>query len=642
MPNLANIHFIYPEWFLALIPLVVLWWFFAKNHKFTNNWQNIIDKHLLLKLSGSNSKQKKLKYLPLLVASILILSIFALSGPSFFQEKSPLYQLQKLQVVLLDASDSTYANDIKPSRFKRSILLIKQLLKQTKEGEIMLIAFSGEPYIISPPTNDKKPITNLLDGFNQKILPVSGQNLNLALKYTKNIISKYKNKSIDILLLTDDDIVGSASLKTAKQLYQQGFKLSVLSVSGDKDILINDNNINKANTRLLQLLAKNGGGIYQKLSNDVIDIKNYLNFTKQHLAQKNKKNSKQIKTWVNSGIYLVFVLLVLVGLLFRGGYFLNIAIFVLLFSDPSIGYTSSSYLNNMWQTNDAKAKQYYKDKQYQKAATIFNNKAWQANALYKAGNYEASAKLFKELGENYNYANSLAKQAKYEEALRIYDSIKINKAKKNLKDIENLEKQGKYQQAHTKSNLAVKDINLERAKHNANIIRKILKQQKQEQQNKDNKNKDKQQKQQQKNQQQNNTKQNKKNQNKQQQNQQQQKKDNKENKQNPQQNNQKQDKKANDKQQNKNSKDKKNENEDKNKKAKKQQTKTIYDKDKENKQKTKQQKLQEVRLDSQIKKQKLEQVFKKIKTKPINLLQQKFIIERRQRLENNSKFINNN
>ncbi len=593
MQDLANIHFIYPEWFLALIPLVVLWWFFVKNHRLNNNWQNIIDKHLLLKLSGSNKIQKKLKYLPLLVALVLILTVLALSGPSFFQKKSPLYQLEKLQVILLDASISTYADDIKPSRFKRSILLIKQLLKQTKEGETMLIAFSGEPYIISPPTSDAKPIINLLDGLTQNILPVGGQNLNLALKYSKEIIAKYKNKSIDILLLTDDNIVGSDSLETAKQLYQQDFRLSVLVVSGDKDITFNNKNIVKANTRLLQLLAKNGGGIYQKLTNDVLDIKNYLNFTEQHLATNNKQNTKQIKTWINSGIYLVFVLLLLVSLMFRGGYFLNIAIFVILFTDSTVGYASDNYLDNIWQTNNSQAKQYYNNKQYQKAADKFTNKNWQANALYKADEYESSSELFKELGEDYNYANSLAKQNKYQDAIKVYDSI----AKDN--------------------------INYKNAQINSGVIKGIIKQKKQQQykdgdkqQLKPDKDGDKQQL----------------------------KPDKDGDKLKPDKDGDKQqlkpDKDGDKQQQNKDdedNKDKKNKDEDE-----QQQVKSSDKQDEEGKQKTKQKKLQEDRINSQIKKQKLEQVFKKIKTKPINLLKQKFIIERRQRINNNSEFINKN
>lgn len=642
LENLLAIHFIRPAWLLALIPLAILLWLFAKRHQLANTWRDVIDAHLLVHLVGKDdgNLDKKSNKILWLLGSIFLLLTLALAGPAFHKANSPIYELDKLQVILLDASPSTYTEDIKPSRFKRSIVLIKQLLKQHKEGEVMLIAFSGEPYLISPPTTDAKPILNLLKKLDQETLPIQGSRLDLALHYTQKLLLEHRHKKVDILLLTDAHRVDSGSLAIASVLADMGYSLSVLAVAKDKNTPIRNKGgfikdsagkvvSSKLNQTLLQKLASNGDGQYQILSNDVLNINNYLtSIQDNNQANKKKKDNKSASRWVDSGIYLALLLVPMVLLLFRRGYLLFLMIGVFGFY-PEPGYalekntkqvqipapaqderqdiaqSELSYTQTAWKTQDQQAKALYDKDDYNQAAKLFTQPQWRANALYKAGNYQQAQDLFEDLGQDYNQANSLAKLGEYEPAIKKYQQVK--------KD----------------------EVNYRRAQDNLVLVQKILEQKKQQQQQKQ-KNKD--------------SKENKDS------------KDNKKNKENKDNKEQKkQDDKQQDKSDKKDSKDKENQKkskqkQDKDKKAK--EDKKQQDKDKDKKSEDKKGKDSQTKKEqeqakkkaekkkkarqSQARKQKLEQVFKQIQTNPTDLLKVKFKIERQKRQQNKSDLINNN
>ena len=605
--DLIGIHFIRPEWLLATIPLFLLLWVFYRRAHGDNSWQAVIDKHLLKHLiPQAKQQQKQSKFWLLALSSLLII---ALSGPSFHRQSSPVYELDKLQVILLDASPSTYTNDIKPSRFERSLLLIKQLLKQHKEGEVMLIAFSGEPYVISPPTSDAKPILNLLKGLTQQALPTIGSRLDLALKYTQTLLDKYHNKQVDILLLTDAHKINTKSLALAKAFKAKDYRLSVITVATDKAVpiqadngFLKDNSGNvvvvKTNQRLLALLSKYGGGLYQLLKNDVKDIERYLSFTKQYIATKTtKQKDKSANRWVDSGIYIVFLLLPLMLILFRRGYLLIVLLGVGMFTNSQPSYAQIAEVDNLsllktiWQTQDEQANDLYRQGQYKQASEQFKNQRWRANALYKAGDYQEASEAFSQLRQDYNYANALAKSKQYQEAIDIYQKIK-----KTDKDYDD-------------------------AQHNMKLVKRILQKQEQQEQKqqKDSKQKDKQKQDQ-------NKDQDKQNQNKQKQNQNNQSDKDKQNKD-----------KQKDEQINKQTEEDKQK--DKKEKANKQEkSQEELAKEAEEKERNKTKKANQKQ---QIRKQKLEQIFKKIQTKPVDLLKQKFLIERYNRKQNKSEFINN-
>jgi len=77
-----------------------------------------------------------------------------------------------------------------------------------------------------------------------------------------------------------------------------------------------------------------------------------------------------------------------------------------------------------WQTADQKGATLLKEGHTLEASKTFENKRWQASALYRAGQYKEAANSFaqfKDVDAYYNLGNSLAKQHQYKKAIKAYD-----------------------------------------------------------------------------------------------------------------------------------------------------------------------------------------------------------------------------
>lgn len=100
------------------------------------------------------------------------------------------------------------------------------------------------------------------------------------------------------------------------------------------------------------------------------------------------------------------------------GFVLTIAI---VRSVRSTGHIS---LISIFLTPDQHGQRLFQLRQYNKAAEIYINPQWQATALYRDGQFKPAAGIYAGIGSaegNFNLANALVMQGKYEEAIKKYD-----------------------------------------------------------------------------------------------------------------------------------------------------------------------------------------------------------------------------
>jgi Ca-activated chloride channel family protein len=512
-------------------------------------------------------------------ASLIL--IIALSGPSFFKYPHQTFKIKQTLFLILDLSPSMNATDIKPTRLKRSIFAIKSLLKKEFPDEVALIVFSAEPYLISPPTADKKTILSLIDGINTDILTTTGSNLDISFAYVKKLIKDRPKGRNNILLLTDIEKISKNTLQIVDSFKKENTQISIISIATEQGAPIPSDNgllknkgeviISRLNESLLRSITNVSNGLYQNLYDTPNAINNFLLF-KQQVFKKmlEKQKDKSIDTWVDLGIWFSLLLVPFALLAFRRGYLLTLPLLLLLNPQPEASF---------WQTQNQLGKQNFENGNFQKAIVNFQNPDWIASSLYKAKHYKKAQNAFANLGQTYNEANALAKLGQFEKALKKLQTIKKNNS------------------------------NYENALYNIELLKKLLKKQKQQQK----KSSDKQQNQD-----------NKKS-----------KKSDKKNK------SQQKKKKLSNKEKQKLKKEGKNQK--KKKKEKSKNKKQEQDKkrtDKKPKKQPKQRTKTEVLNDE--KKQQVNQELKKITTKPYGLLQRKFLIERSFRQQEKSKFYNSN
>jgi len=130
---------------------------------------------------------------------ILALLLLAMARPQFKRglEEAPVNA--RNIIIALDVSYSMRAQDIKPDRYTFALKTIDTLLLRNTQDNIMLIAFTTNPLLLSPPTTDHAIIRTALHALNRDNILTKGTSLQ---KLFAKIASMPKIKR-ELLLITD-------------------------------------------------------------------------------------------------------------------------------------------------------------------------------------------------------------------------------------------------------------------------------------------------------------------------------------------------------------------------------------------------------------------------------------------------------
>ena len=108
---------------------------------------------------------------------ILILITLALARP-IINQKPIESQIEANDIIIaLDVSYSMQAKDLSPSRYAYAKETINELLKSNKTDNIMLIAFTTNPLLLSPPTTDHTLISIAMESLNMDNILTHGTSL---------------------------------------------------------------------------------------------------------------------------------------------------------------------------------------------------------------------------------------------------------------------------------------------------------------------------------------------------------------------------------------------------------------------------------------------------------------------------------
>ncbi len=497
---LTNFHFVRPLWLLVLLVLIFVLWLFQKQRFQQSPWSQFLPTHLSkVLIEGSThtfSTTKSVKTALLKPFFIGLLSIIALAGPAWEKLPQPIYQTERGSVLIMDMSYSMYATDVKPNRLIRARYKAIDLLNKINEGDIGLVAYAGDAFVISPLTQDIKNIELLLPSLTPDIMPELGANPYAALVLAHEMLLNAGHLNGNIYWFTDD--VDNEELTDIYDWSEEfGHQLNILGIgtangapiklsSGE---LLKDSYgaivIPRLPSQKLNSLAAKGNGHYKTITNDDSDI-DFLILQGKLLTlnskTKNKKQGQQTgDQWQEQGAWLLVLVLPLVLSYFRrGGAILMLPftslplLFPLLFSlsfslvssptfaddnelspqKSSLQYDLKSTWKNLWYTKNQQAQQQYNQKNYQGAAQQFSNKQWQGSAHYKAGDYQSALDAFKQ-GEQatnanslYNQGNALAQLQQYDQAIEAYEqALQKNPDLQDAQDnIEKIKQQQKEQQ----------------------------------------------------------------------------------------------------------------------------------------------------------------------------------------------------
>jgi len=479
----AQFHFIRPLWLLALIPLAIFIYFLWRDEKSSNAWAQMIDTHLLKHLLVAQQKVNKAKISNGWFVLSALLVILALAGPTYEKRPLPVFETELSKVVLLDLSLSMNATDIEPSRLARAKFKINDILSATKEGQIALIVYAGDAFVISPLTTDAKTIATLVPPLAPELMPVLGSEPAKAFELANELLANAGVFSGQIIWITDglDD---DDYRETQAFLEQTSHQVSILAVgtsegspiplADGQGFLKNGNGeivVPALNYAVLDTLARENNIAISELTPGDADIQYLMNRLIQPSEFIASDDDLEMDTWIELGPWLLLPVLIIVSFLFRRGLVFGLALFLLPLAnpkpfqaqdmanevEPKQAETKKSLkeqLQWLWLNPNQQGQQAFKQQQHQQAANLFEDQAWRNAALYRAGEYEAAAQSEYEQESattHYNRGNALAKAGALEQAIQSYDEAlalepEMEDAVFNKQLVEDLLKQQQEQQ----------------------------------------------------------------------------------------------------------------------------------------------------------------------------------------------------
>jgi Ca-activated chloride channel family protein len=430
-----SFHFLRPEWFWALLPLLLLVVLMARRRIQGGSWLSVVDPALLPHLLIEGGVRKRSWPLPLLTLAG-VLTISALAGPVWHKLEQPVFRQESSLVVLLDLSSSMDAGDTKPSRLARAKLKIKDILERRNEGETALVTYAADAFVVTPLTTDTHTIASQLSGMSTGLMPAQGSRPDLALKKGLALLHQ-AGKVTGSLLLVSDGIDGAPPAQLQEQIRQLaagGYQLLVLGVGSEEGapIPLPDGGFMKdqagnivlaaRHTAQMEQAAHSGGGLYRSLVADESDIDALLAAVDGGGSMGSGKaiNGQTSDEWQEEGPWLLLPVLLISLFAFRRGVLLLAVVLVL--PVPREGMAAG--LDTLWLNRDQQAQQALQQGESKRAAELFADPAWRAAARYKSGDYQQAADELAGIEgaeASYNRGNALAQMGKLEEALKAYE-----------------------------------------------------------------------------------------------------------------------------------------------------------------------------------------------------------------------------
>ena len=431
MDTLHNFHFIRPLWLLALLPAMWLLWKLARDSALPGAWARVVDAHLLQHLvHASGPRASVAMYWVLGVAWAI--TVLALAGPTWSKLPQAVYRAQNARVVVLSLAPTMNAGDVAPSRLARARLKVLDILARQGEGQVALIAYAGEPYVVSPLTEDAKTIAALVPVLTIDVMPVAGNQLGAALRKAGELLAQAGVPHGDVIVIADS-AGDTPAAGVAAEVRAAGHRVSVLAVGTSDGAPVTAPGqgylkdasgaivIAKLDLLSLQQIAGAGGGSFAKLSADDADLEQVLGAVP---ATRSTEHARRVdgasERWRDQGPWLVLILLPLAALLFRRGWWVA-GLAVLLVVPPDTAYAFE--FSDLWWSHDQQAQRALQAQDYPRAAQLFDDAQRKGEALYRAQRYDDAAQAFAQgnsADAQYNHGNALAKAGQLEQALAAY------------------------------------------------------------------------------------------------------------------------------------------------------------------------------------------------------------------------------
>ena len=443
MEFLGDFHFLRPWWFAATIPLVIILWLLFRMQSGERSWETVCDRHLLPHILIGKDTARSKKFFLFLTATIGIVSILALAGPTAEKQPQPIFQNQAALVIAFDLSRSMNAVDVPPSRLVRARYKVSDLIKRYQSGgQFALVAYAADAFTVIPLTDDTTAFNMYVSSLESGLLPKQGSRPDLALQHAAALIEQAGLERGDILLVSDY-VDSNRSYVMAKDLASRGFRVSVLGI-GTKEgapiqlksgTLLSQKGktvIARFEPTALRELARVGNGIYRQFDSvgeaDIVALNGLFESAPKLTGEGNTQDAAQMfgDAWKEQGPWLVLFLLPLAALGFRRGLLILALAMIVPLPQPAF----AGVWDDLWSRGDQQAMDAFEKGDTETAAELFDDPRWRAASNFRAGNYKQAAEALKDPQTSddwYNLGNIQAHNGDFQNAIKSYkQSLELN------------------------------------------------------------------------------------------------------------------------------------------------------------------------------------------------------------------------
>jgi Ca-activated chloride channel family protein len=435
---MLEFHFLRP-WWLAILPIGVwLVWQFTRSAGLAGRWRRLVDRDLQpYVLTGAQATVSERRIVVRSALTAWTLATLALAGPAWERQPVRALRSDEAPVVVLDLSRSMDAADIEPSRLARAKLKLLDLLERRESGQTGLVVFSAHAFTVAPLTTDSRNIAALVASLSTDIMPSRGSHAEVGLRKGAELLRQAGATVGEILLMTDAE-ADTIPEQVAEELSAEGIVLNVLAVGTAEGAPISLPGggfltdragrvvVPQVDMRGLRRLAVLGGGRFAALTPDDSDLDILLgdggNSAGDALDVAKDEERYSSELWRDQGLWLVILLLPFIALAFRRGWIVVVGLWLML----PVPRAHALEWADLWLRPDQRGQQAFNADEHARAAELFSDPSWVGAALYRAGDYAASAEQLASLetpDAHYNRGNALARAGEFEAAIQAYERV---------------------------------------------------------------------------------------------------------------------------------------------------------------------------------------------------------------------------
>lgn len=456
---MAEFHFIRPWWLLTILPILLLTWWLWRARQRQHSWETVLPRHLRPVLLTTEQRPSTHGLTSIFLGLALTVSAIALAGPAWERLPQPVFQARTGSVIVMDLSMSMYSTDLSPNRLGQMRFKAADLATQYLDGDIGLISYAGDAFVISPLTPDGQNLTNLIRALSPDIMPTPGSYPLRALEMAAKLLADTGYPQGDIYWFTDG-IDGRDQLDISQFINNTRHRLNILAVGtpAGAPIQLPDGRLLRDQAGQIVIpalqpdglsrLAKHSGGHYSLIRPDQQDLQ-YLAAARQLVEEGTETHLQGGDQWLDRGPWLIPIALLLLLPLARRGVLFSLAplIAVGFLLQPLAVHAQEAeqpqplrWYQKLWQTPYQQTDQALAEGAYDHAAAIAQD-AWQrGTANYRAGRYEQAFVDFSQVDNAegfYNQGNSLMQLERYADAVLAYQAA-LNRRPHWLEAEENL------------------------------------------------------------------------------------------------------------------------------------------------------------------------------------------------------------